>query len=145
LYCKRGKYHQAASLYQRALTISESTQNPNYASVATSLNNLAELYRAQGNYEQAEPLYKRALTSLEKTLGSEHPYLATVLENYAVLLQEVNRKGEATELNARSEAIWVKCGLAVCKLVKESSTLVIQSLFQQSPLADSPTILSLHS
>ncbi len=32
---------------------------------ATSLNNLAELYRAQGKYEQAEPLYQRALAIRE--------------------------------------------------------------------------------
>ena len=34
--------------------------------VATSLNNLAALYKAQGHYAEAEPLYQR---SLAKTLG----------------------------------------------------------------------------
>ncbi len=36
---------------------------------ATSLNNLAELYKAMGDYAKAEPLYRRALAIREKALG----------------------------------------------------------------------------
>ncbi len=35
---------------------------PEHPNVATSLNNLAEFYRAQGRYADAEPLHKRALS-----------------------------------------------------------------------------------
>ena len=45
--------------------------------VATSLNNLAELYRAQGRYAETEPLHKRALAIGEKALGPDHPDVAT--------------------------------------------------------------------
>ena len=44
--------------------------------LATSLNNLAEVYRLQGRYAEAKPLYKRSLAIREKTLGPEHPELA---------------------------------------------------------------------
>ncbi len=41
--------------------------------LATSLNNLATLYRSQGKDAQAEPLYPRALAIREKTLRPEDP------------------------------------------------------------------------
>ncbi len=41
--------------------------------LATSLNNLATLYRTQGKNAQAEPLYPRALAIWEKTLRPEDP------------------------------------------------------------------------
>ena len=41
--------------------------------LATSLNNLATLYRAQGKDAQAEPLYPRALAIWKKTLRPEDP------------------------------------------------------------------------
>ncbi len=73
--------------------------------LATSLNNLAELYRAQGKYEQAEPLYQRALAIAEKVLGPEHSQVATVLENCAALLHKLNRDAEAERMEARAKAI----------------------------------------
>src|SRR5262249_50092007 len=45
----------AQSLYQRALPIWEKAVGSDYPYVATSLNNLAELYRMQGRYSEAEP------------------------------------------------------------------------------------------
>ena len=55
--------------------------------MATSLNNLAELYRAQGQYAKSEPLYQRALGIAEKALGPEHPNVATLRKNYAALVR----------------------------------------------------------
>ena len=49
--------------------------------VATSLNNLAELYRSQSRYEQAEPLYLQALEIAEQKLGVNHPNTVTFREN----------------------------------------------------------------
>ena len=42
--------------YKRSLAIREKSLGPNHPAVATSLNNLARLYRAQGRYADAEPL-----------------------------------------------------------------------------------------
>ena len=55
---------------------------PTHPDVATSLNNLAGLYRSQGKYADAEPLYQRALNILEEALGLKHPNTRTVRENY---------------------------------------------------------------
>jgi tetratricopeptide (TPR) repeat protein len=50
----------------------EKALGPEHPNVATSLNNLAALYKAQGRYAEAEPLYRRALEIWEKALGPEH-------------------------------------------------------------------------
>jgi tetratricopeptide (TPR) repeat protein len=68
-------------LYTRALAISERALGPDDPDVATSLNNLAALYRAQGRYADAEPLYKRALAIDEKALGPDHPNTKTIRDN----------------------------------------------------------------
>ncbi len=76
--------------------------------MATSLNNLAELYSAQDHYAEAEPFYQRALAIVEKALGPEHPHVATTLENYAALLRETARADEAERMEARAKAIRAK-------------------------------------
>jgi Tfp pilus assembly protein PilF len=49
--------------------------------VATSLNNLAMLYKKLGKNSQAKPLYQRSLAILEKSLGEEHPSTKAVRNN----------------------------------------------------------------
>ncbi|MEH2360782.1 tetratricopeptide repeat protein, partial [Nostoc sp.] len=53
--------------------------------VATSLNNLAALYRSQGRYSEAEPLYIQALDICEQRLGVDHPNTITIRNNLAYL------------------------------------------------------------
>jgi tetratricopeptide (TPR) repeat protein len=108
LYYSQGKYAEAEPLYQRALAIYEQVLGPAHPAVATSLNNLAGLYDNQGKYADAEPFYQKALTILKKSLGPEHPNFTTCLENYAALLRKTSRETEATELEARAQAIRVK-------------------------------------
>ncbi len=86
----------------------EKALGPEHPDVATSLNNLAELYNAQGRYAEAEPLYKRALAIWEKVLGPEHPNVVAGLENYAALLRETGRSAEADKLEARAKVIQAK-------------------------------------
>src|SRR4051812_1121180 len=60
-----GKHDQAVVVSKKALEVAKK-KGPDDPSVATSLNNLAVLYRRQGQYAAAEPLYKRALAINEK-------------------------------------------------------------------------------
>jgi hypothetical protein len=53
--------------------------------VATTLNNLPELYRKQGKYAEAEPLYHRSLAIREKALGPDHPDTRLVRSNLDAL------------------------------------------------------------
>ncbi len=74
---ERGRYTHAEPLYVRALAIQEKALRPGaLPDVATSLNNLVELYNARCQYAKAEPLCGRALAIQEKAMGPEHPHLA---------------------------------------------------------------------
>lgn len=63
---ERARYTGAKPLLQRALDIFEQALGPTHPDVATSLNNLAGLYRSQGQYGDAEPLCQRALAIREQ-------------------------------------------------------------------------------
>jgi tetratricopeptide (TPR) repeat protein len=95
LYQDQGKYAEAESLYQQALTIREQVLRPNHPDTAISLNNLATLYSEQGKYTKAEPLLKRALTIYEQLLGTGHPTTQTIQANYMALLNTMKSEGEA--------------------------------------------------
>ncbi len=81
---------------------------PEHPDVATSLHNLALVYRLQGKYAEAGPLYQRSLAIREKALGPEHPHVATSLENYAGLLRATRRSAEAAKMETRAKAIRAK-------------------------------------
>ena len=66
--------------------------------MATSLNNLAALYKNQGRYSEAEPLYQQALELYKRLLGEEHPYVASSLHNLAALYDNQGRYSEAEPL-----------------------------------------------
>lgn len=55
---EQGDYVEAENQFAAALKTAEASGPLDR--VDTTLNNLAELYRAQGKYADAEPLYKRA-------------------------------------------------------------------------------------
>jgi len=100
-------YPEAEKQWSAALKEAEGF-GPQDPRLATTLNNLGEVYRAQAKYAEAEPLYMRAMAIYEKTLGPEHPDVAQSLENYAALLRKTGRDDEAVKLEARAEAIRAK-------------------------------------
>ena len=102
---RTGKYDRAIVVAKKALEVAEKNVGPNHPDVATSLNNLAELYRTQGQYAQAEPLYKRSLAIREKALGPDHPDVATSLNNLAWLYRATKRIVEAEKLEERAARI----------------------------------------
>ncbi|MCC5636449.1 CHAT domain-containing protein [Nostoc sp. CHAB 5844] len=105
---QQGKYNAAIPLAKRVLAIEEKVLGKENRAVATSLNNLALLYRAQGNYQLAEPLYLRALAIYEKVLGKEHPFVAISLNNLAGLYDVQGNYQQAELLYLRSLAILEK-------------------------------------
>ena len=100
-----GRYTEAEKHCSTALTEAEDF-GPADPRLATSLNYLAELYRAQGKYAEAEPLYQRALAIWEKALGPEHPIVATSLNNLALLYRDQGKYAEAEPLLQRALAIY---------------------------------------
>jgi len=48
---------------------------------ASTLNNLATIYRYKGNYSAALEAYKKALEITEASLGSDHPSVIAIRKN----------------------------------------------------------------
>lgn len=101
----RGQYVEAEPFLQHALAIRELQLGHEHPDTATSLYNLALLYRFQGKYAQAEPLAQRALSIRELQLGSEHPDTAASLHSLAVLYQIQAKYTESEPLAQRALSI----------------------------------------
>ncbi|MGH8628517.1 MAG: tetratricopeptide repeat protein [Gammaproteobacteria bacterium] len=76
-----------AVLYRQSLGLREKILGAEHPQVATSLNNLAMLYRNVQNYHEAGRYFQRALAILEKTCGTKHPNTVACRKNYAALLR----------------------------------------------------------
>lgn len=105
---ERALYAQAELLLQRALVIQEQALGHDHLDIASSLNNLARLYRDLGKDEQSEPLLQRALAIQEQVLGSMHPSTATTLNNLARLFHVRGQFKEAEQLYERALTIRVQ-------------------------------------
>ena len=102
---QQGNYQEAARIQEKELAWTEQSLGPDHPSTATSLNNLAELYRNQGAYAKAEPVYLRALAINEKALGPDHFDTATSLNNLAVLYDSQGAYAKAEPLYLRALGI----------------------------------------
>jgi CHAT domain-containing protein len=85
--------------------IQEKTLGPEHPTTATSLNNLALLYKTTGAYAQAEALYQRALAIKEKAMGPEHPMTAQTLNDLAVFRWATGEPAAALSLQERAQTI----------------------------------------
>jgi tetratricopeptide (TPR) repeat protein len=100
----QGRYADAEPLYKRSLAIREKTLGPDHEDVATSLNNLAELYRSQERYADAEPLLKRSL-AIREAANPDDPAAAPAMANLAALYDNQGRYAEAEPLSKRALAV----------------------------------------
>jgi CHAT domain-containing protein/tetratricopeptide (TPR) repeat protein len=97
-----GKYVEATAIAKRLLAIREKALGLDHPDVATSLNNLGELYRLQGRFAEAEPLHLRSLAIREQRLGSNHPLVALSLNSLGELYRAQGRYKEAEPLLRRA-------------------------------------------
>jgi len=101
-----GLYDESQIALEKCLAIRERLLPKDDIDLATTLNNLAELYRSQGKYEKAEPLYQKSLGIWETKLGKDHPDVATSLNNLAMLYMSQGKYEEAEPLYQKSLGIW---------------------------------------
>jgi tetratricopeptide (TPR) repeat protein len=97
-----GKFNEAILVAEQALTLAKSLHPGDHADVASSLNNLAELYRTQGLYIEAELLFKQALEMRQRLFKGDHPDVATSLNNLALLYYSQGSHSEAEPLYLKS-------------------------------------------
>ncbi|MEA3450513.1 MAG: tetratricopeptide repeat protein, partial [Bacteroidota bacterium] len=101
----QNQFTKAQPLYEEALEIYRELAKDNPRTylpyVATTLNNLGELYRTNIDFKQAEPILKEAL-QIRRELAKENPrtylpYVATTLNNLANLHSDKNEFAAALE------------------------------------------------
>ena len=88
----------AANWWDGYLLQVQTSLGNNQPDVATSLNNLAQLYCIQGCYQQAEPLDLQIIKLLKQLGGEKHPDIATILSNLSALYYAQGRYNEAETL-----------------------------------------------
>lgn len=98
---EKKSYDEAAMFYQEAMKAAEAI-GPDDPRLASTCNNLAEVFRIQKKYAEAERLYRRALVIREKHLGKEHEDVALIINNLAVLYAEQGRNDMAELLYKRA-------------------------------------------
>lgn len=86
---REGKYDEAIPPAKRALEIWEKERGKESQQAATSLLNLAEIYRGKKSYTEAESFYRKVLKIEEKRLGENGPELCRLLINLG-WMQHVN-------------------------------------------------------
>jgi CHAT domain-containing protein len=93
-----GEYGKALPLCEQARDLTKRLRGEAHPAYATSLNNLALLYRNLGEYGKALPLYQQARDLRRRLLGEAHPHYAQSLNNLAGLYQEMGEYGKALPL-----------------------------------------------
>ena len=88
-----------------ALKIREKALGPKHPDYATSLSNLAGLYKSMGDYALAEPLYQQAMTIRQEVLGEKHRDYAASLSNLAGLYECIGDYAQAEPLYQQALAI----------------------------------------
>ena len=82
-YEGQANYQEALVWFQHCLEILESRLGNDHINVATSLSNLARIYRLQGEYNKAEPLLNRAQKLTQ--LGENHLFTGTCYNDLGLL------------------------------------------------------------
>ena len=99
-------YVQAVGFYQNAAQfyrITFGTEHPYYA---TTLNNIADLYRMMGRHHHAESLFRESLAIRKTVLGEQHPDYAICLNNLAVLYEAMGDFNLAEPLYQQTLETW---------------------------------------
>ncbi len=91
-----GKYEEAKSLSEKALSIATSKQDEN--KIAEFQNNLALVLQDLGDYQGAKVLLEKATKSAEKNFGKDHPTTAVSYSNLALVLKDLGDYQGAKEL-----------------------------------------------
>jgi tetratricopeptide (TPR) repeat protein len=95
---RAGRFQQAMGVATQASDLARKLwgeSNPNYAS---TLNNLAENWRALGNWGAAEELHLKALQIQKRALGEMHPDVSNSLNGLGSLYENLGRTDQAEQM-----------------------------------------------
>ncbi len=92
------QYEDAIMSGEKAMQMARSLFKPgkgDYLNLATTLNDLAIMYKKAGVGQKAEPLYKESLEITQQLMGADHPEALITLNNLALLYKQMGRYEEA--------------------------------------------------
>ena len=106
---QRGRYEDARKLYEHDLEI-ERTQlkSEEHPEIASTMNDLGNVYRREGKLKEAKQLYDRALDIRVRMLGPDHPDVGTSYNNLGTLYAEAENHAKAREYYEKALANWQK-------------------------------------
>ncbi|RKH74358.1 CHAT domain-containing tetratricopeptide repeat protein [Corallococcus aberystwythensis] len=100
-----GKYAEAVTRGEDALTRWEAELGGASPDVARCVDLLGLLHWLQGDFDRAEPLFQRGLEIREKAFGKDHPDVADSLNHLANLYIQQGRYTRAQQLHERALTI----------------------------------------
>ncbi|KAJ7571021.1 hypothetical protein O6H91_01G145400 [Diphasiastrum complanatum] len=100
----KGRLAESESYFLQALEEAKKGFGDNDPHVASSCNNLAELFRMKKEFDKAESLYLEAIKRLEQAMGSEHESVGFALHNLGglyLLQRNLEKAHECYEINGK--------------------------------------------
>lgn len=104
IYQEQGKYGQAGSALDEAMTIMLDSHTENDKALVPFWVDIAGLLVEKRDFKEAESYYQRAMTLINSSYGPDHLYTANVLGSVARLYTLQGRYDEAEELIDRTVA-----------------------------------------
>ncbi len=105
LHVARGEYYLAARLLKLNAQIMKGDGKAHDLAIATTLNNLSEVFRLQGQFEDAWRQAVKALWARRRAVGRKHPLVAQSWSNLATIRFDAGRYQAAESLFKRALAI----------------------------------------
>ena len=101
-----GEYSKALSFHEKALGILQETLPPNHPNLATSYNNIGQVYSNMGEYSKALSFHEKALGIRQETLPPNHPYLATSYNNIGQVYSKMGEYSKALSFYEKALGIY---------------------------------------
>ena len=95
LLYREGKFDEVFELAEKALEVAKEVYGNEHEHVATSIHNLAEMYRVREDLPKAKELYLQAISLYEKISGSHH---ARLVRNSARLDEKKRRRAVPNQI-----------------------------------------------
>lgn len=108
LYRAQSRWHEVASLYQRALDIYVAAYGEHHTEVATTLLDLAAAHEKLARYADAERLYQRALAVWTEVKGPEDQSIAYIMVELGRMHRFQRRDAESEPYFKRALALMQK-------------------------------------
>ena len=105
IHQRKGQFDQASEFYQKTLKIEMNILPSNHPSIATTLNNIGQLYFIMRNFSEAHEYLLRALPIFLSTLPNDHNQFAFLYTNLGAIYSMQNEISKALEYLLKAEEI----------------------------------------